>query len=191
GQDAKITCLTLSALVFWLLGYPDQALKRSHEAIDLARQLAHPFRLAWTLNFTAMLHQYCQKEQAVQEQAEALVVLSTEQGFPYWLALGTVWWGWALTKQRRGEEGITKLQQGIADYRATGAELAWSYWLALLAEAYGKEREVEKGLTLIAEALAFIDRTRECMNEAELYRLKGELTLQQSSVHGPESEAEA
>ena len=49
------------------------------------------------------------------------------------------------------------------------------YFLALLAEAYGKVGQVEEGLTALAEALALVDKTGERFYEAELYRLKGSL----------------
>jgi predicted ATPase len=54
------------------------------------------------------------------------------------------------------------------------------YFLALLAEAYGVAGQTEEGLTVLAEALTVVDRTGERFYEAELYRLKGELTLQSS-----------
>jgi predicted ATPase len=79
----------------------------------------------------------------------------------------------------------------LAAYRATGGELWRPYFLSLLAEAYGKVGQVEEGLSALAEALDFVGRTGERFSEAELYRIKGELTLQQSSVRSPESEAEA
>src|SRR5262249_57013350 len=64
------------------------------------------------------------------------------------------------------------------------AEVGRSYYLALLAEAYGKVGPLEEGLSVLAEALAVVDKTRERYYEAELYRLKGELTLQQFKVQG-------
>ena len=79
------------------------------------------------------------------------------------------------------------MRQGLAAYRATGAELGRPYFLALLAEAYGKVGQAEEGLTVLAEALALVDKTGERFYEAELYRLKGELTLAQSSVQSLES----
>ena len=98
------------------------------------------------------------------------------------MALGTILRGWALAEQGQGEEGIAQIRQGLAAYRATGAEVVRPYCLALLAEAYGKVGQVEEGLTVLAEALAVVDKTGERLYEAELYRLKGELTLQQSRV---------
>jgi predicted ATPase len=58
-----------------------------------------------------------------------------------------------------------------------GAEALQSYFLALLAEAYGRDEQVENGLRTVVEALAFVERTEERLYEAELYRLKGELLL--------------
>src|SRR5262249_28054874 len=105
-------------------------------------------------------------------------------GFPFWLAVGTVHRGLALAEQGQVEEGIAQICQGMATMRATGAELERSYYLALLAEAYGKAGQAEEGLTLLDEALAVMHKTGDRFHEAELYRLKGELTLAQSSVQG-------
>jgi len=110
------------------------------------------------------------------------MTLATEQGFPYWLAWGTRVQGWVLTEQGQVEEGIAQMQQGLAAMRAIGTEFSRPYYLALLAEAYGKVGQVEEGLTVLAEALAFVDKTGERVHEAELYRVKGELTLQSRQV---------
>ncbi|HJY82325.1 MAG TPA: hypothetical protein VKK81_14740, partial [Candidatus Binatia bacterium] len=45
----------------------------------------------------------------------------------------------------------------------------------------GKVRQVEEGLTLLAKVLAFMDKTGMRRDEAELYRIKGELTLQRET----------
>jgi predicted ATPase len=68
-------------------------------------------------------------------------------------------------------------------------EVWWPRWLALLAEAYGKGGQVEEGLTVLAEALATVNRSEERMYEAELWRLRGELTLQ-ASAQSTESRAQ-
>lgn len=52
-----------------------------------------------------------------------------------------------------------------------------SYLLALLTEGCGKRKQVEEGLAVLAEALAWVDKTGERFYEAELYRLRGELLL--------------
>jgi hypothetical protein len=51
------------------------------------------------------------------------------------------------------------LGEGIDAYRATGATLESSHWLALLAESCAKARRIEEALGIIREALANIERT--------------------------------
>jgi len=92
-----------------------------------------------------------------------------------------------LAEQGRREEGIVQIRQGITAWQTMGVELQGPYSLALLAEAYGKVGQIEEGLTVLAEALAMVNKNGERWWEAELYRLKGELTLKQSGVRSPES----
>src|SRR5262249_48079372 len=57
-QGPGVTCLTYAALSLWLLGYPDQALHRSKEALTLVRTMSRPFLLAYTLTTVVLLHQF-------------------------------------------------------------------------------------------------------------------------------------
>ena len=106
------------------------------------------------------------------------MTLSTTQGFPQFLAMGTILRSWALAEQGQEEEGIAQIRQGLVAWRATGAELERPHFFALLAEAYEKVGQAEEGLGILAEALALVDKTGERLYEAELYRLKGMLMLQ-------------
>ena len=81
--------------------------------------------------------------------------------------------GWALAEQGQVEEGIAQIQQGLAAYRATGAESGGRIFLPCWPRRMGKVGQVEEGLTVLAEALAQVDKTGERYYEAELYRLKG------------------
>ncbi len=189
GEDAGVVCGSHDAWALWHLGYPDQGLTRSHETVTLAQQMAHPFSLGFALLFAAILHQFRREVCAAQERAEATINLATEQGFPHWRAQGAVLRGWALAHQGQTEEGIAQITQGMMDYRATGAALGQPHYLALLAEAYGTMEQPEAGLTALAEALTLVDTTGERWYDAELYRLKGALLLQQSSDNQTEVES--
>ena len=117
------------------------------------------------------------------------MLLSTEQGFPEWLAIGIILRGWALTRQGLEEEGIAQMCKGLAAYRATGAELWQPYCLSLLAEAYGKVGQAEEGLSVLAEGLVAAHNSGQRSYEAELHRLKGELLLKQTIPDEQEAEA--
>src|SRR5713101_4919544 len=113
-----------------------------------------------------------------------MIALSSEQMFAQWLPEGIIMRGWALAEQGQGKEGIAQMHQGLAAWRATGAGIGWPWFLALLAEAYGEVEQAQEGLTVLAEALATVNKTGEHMYEAELYRLRGQLTLQKFQVSG-------
>jgi class 3 adenylate cyclase/predicted ATPase len=180
--DPRVQGLYYASVTLWHLGYPDQALKRSHEAVAVAAGLSLPFSLAQALGFAASFHSFRREWQIAREQAEAVMTLSTEQGFPFWLAQGTIVRGMALAEQGQVEEGIAQMQQGLAAFRAMGAELVRISHLPRLATAYAKAGQVEEGLRVVAEALAAVDQTGARVSEAELYRLKGQLTLQKFQV---------
>ncbi len=172
-------CFLYGAWTLWLLGYPDQALQKSQEALTLIQELSHPFSLASALDFTALLHQFRREAHQAQEQSETAMALCTEQRITVYLEMGRIIRGWALALQGQGEEGMAEMHQGVAAFRATGAALWVPNFLAMLAEAFGKEGQAEEGLEVIDEALGIIDKTEERYYEAELHRLKGELLLQQ------------
>jgi len=167
------------AIVLWWLGYPDQALQRSHEALTLARELAHPASVVTALFWAAQVHGHRREWQRTSEQAEAALGLAREHGFAFRVAQATLVRGWALVEQGQGEAGLTQICQGLAALRATGSETGGS--LILLAAAYGRVGQIADGLRVAEEALARNER-------AELYRLKGGLLLRRSAEHQAEAE---
>jgi predicted ATPase/DNA-binding winged helix-turn-helix (wHTH) protein len=178
GYDPGVACLTYEAVSLWALGYPTHSSKKMGEAFTLARELPHhPYSLAWAQFIATLLSQYRWERQAVLEHAEAIISLSITQEFPLWAAWATVLQGWALAREGKEKEGLAHMNQGLALCRTMGAELLQSYFLALLAETYEETGQIEEGLTVLAEALATVDRTGEHFWEAELYRLYGELSL--------------
>ena len=189
GGGTGVLCRIYTAWTLWSLGYPDQGLVRSGEAVTLAQQMAHPLSLSIAWGATAMFYQLRREVRAAQERAEAAISLATAQGFPIWMAFGSILYGWTLVHYGQAQEGIAQITQGLMTYRATGAELGRPYLLALLAEAHGTIGEPEAGLDVLKEALALADTTDERWCEAELYRLKGELLLQQNSANQTEAEA--
>jgi predicted ATPase len=136
-----------------------------------------------------MLCQLCRDVQAAQERATAAIALCTEQGFALYLARGTILQGWAIAEQGQGAAGLAQMRQGLVAYQATGAEVFRPYYLAFLAEVYGKVGQTGEGLTLLGEAIAAVHKTGERFCEAELYRLQGELLLVRSAENHGKAEA--
>jgi len=178
GHDPGVVCQGYDVLALWSLGYPDRALRKLHEALTLARELSHAFSTAIALHTATWLHQYRQERQAVKAYAEEKTTLCQQEGFTLWGAVGAIQHGWALSQQGDNGEGLMQMRSALTTYNATGAALAQPYHLGLLAQVYGHRGQVSEGLTLLDEALATVNQTGERYYEAELYRLKGQLTLE-------------
>jgi DNA-binding winged helix-turn-helix (wHTH) protein/predicted ATPase len=178
GYDPGIYARAMEGWVLWLLGYPEQALRRGHDALTLAREQSHPFTLSLTLVTVAVLHHMRREGDATWEQANASLVLSTEHGFPYLMAVGTILQGWGLARVGQAAEGIARMREGLAALRETEAEVFRPYLLALLAESCAHGGQIEAGLSALGEALIAANRQAERFYEAELHRLQGELLLQ-------------
>src|SRR5262249_11421363 len=113
GDDTGVVCHSIAAWTLWSLGYPDQGLARSHDALLLAQQRAQPFSLGFALCWAAVVHQYRREVQATHERAEAAIGLAVEKGFPFFGACGAMLSGWALAHQGQAQEGIAQLRQGL------------------------------------------------------------------------------
>jgi predicted ATPase len=187
GQDSGVACRLFGAVTLWLLGYPDQARQWSEAALTNAQRLLHAFTLNQALCISALLHLLRREAVVAQEQAEAQRALCIEHGFAPYLAWGTIEWGSALAAQGEWAEGLAQIREGLAAYRAIG-RLPWLLFLGLLAEACGRAGQVEEGRQVLHEALEAMQTTEERLYEAEVYRLKGELLLQQSVALQGEAE---
>ncbi|MFQ5849452.1 MAG: AAA family ATPase [Candidatus Binatia bacterium] len=186
GHDPGVCCQTHSARALWLLGYPDQAIQRTRDALTLARELSHPYSFGNALSYAAWVHQHRGEGQAVQERAEAAITLGTEHGFPRWVAQGTSLRGWLVVEQGQWEEGILQMRQAGGVLKV-GREQ--SYFGSLLAEAYLKAGRIKEGLSEVIEALDRAHKSGIRYYEAELHRIEGELLLRQALPADEQGEA--
>jgi predicted ATPase len=102
-----------------------------------------------------------------------LIELSTRQNFAFWLAGGEILRGWARSASGDTAEGMSWIDDGIEDWRATGSTLIVPYYLGLKAEALHLADRASEALEAIREAEALAERSEERWWCAELYRLRG------------------
>lgn len=180
GHDAGVTHRCYLGLTLWHLGYPDQALRIAREACELARTIGHAFSLEHAVDFAAFLYHYCRLGTEVNAMAEEEKTIATEQGFPFWHALGTLHKGAALLLQGRREESLPVLLKGFGAFRATGAEVRVPSYLGLLGDAYMQAARFEDAHKALNEGLTVAEKNDDRCHEPELHRLKGELHLAES-----------
>ena len=155
--DPGVSGLSRLSWTLWMLGYPDQALARSQETLELARQLGHVHSLAMICNFAALLHQLRRESQMVYEHTQAATALAVEHSLHQWRITAFILAGWRLAHHGQGEVGIAQIQQGLADYAAAGATIYRGWYLALLAEAYGCDGQPAAALDALAQAMMLDD----------------------------------
>jgi predicted ATPase len=188
GQDPGVACRAYSAMTLWLLGYPEQALARLHEALVLAHALSHPYSLAFAQSMAAWVSQLRRDVPAVHEHAEACIAFAILQGFPLWAASGTILRGWALAMQAQDKEGMAQLRQCIAARRADQAALHIPYYCTMLADVCDHLGYPANGLQALAEAHTLVEQHEDRWWEAEIHRLRGVLLLRQDVAQQAEAE---
>lgn len=178
GHDSGVSCLCYLARILWFQGHPDQALRRSMEALSLARELAHPFSLAMALAFAALISQLRQEVLATCKLAEEGIAVSRAQHYAFYLAMAKVLHGWARVELHQEESYLAEIEEGLRVWRATGTQLFRPHLLALLAEAYATVERAAEGLQVLHEALGAAQMSGKRFYQAELYRLQGILLMQ-------------
>jgi predicted ATPase len=186
GLHPQNNAQSLLGSVLFCLGFPDQALARSNAAIAEARRVAHPPSLAVSLALGARLLSLVGDNAALDELADELAAVATEQSFPHWRAEGAIYRGWVTVNNGDVAEGISLLRSGSIAFRATGAEVFMPHYITLLAGACEIAGHVEEAVTLLDEALQIVERTGERWFAAELNRHKGQLLLQQGHPEAAE-----
>jgi predicted ATPase len=156
------------------------------EAISLAKELNDTHALAEALFCAAVLSQ---SDPAQAERfASDLIEVSTRHSFGFWLACGAVLRGWARSASGNTAEGLSWIEDGIRDYRATGSMLMLPYFLGLKARALHLADRTPEALEAINEAEALVERLEARHMCATLHTLRGVFL---STVGADETQIEA
>jgi predicted ATPase len=175
--DPKVVCLDYLARTLFPLGFVEEAHRRNDEAVAEARRIAHYNSLALPLFFGGTLRQMAGCRNDVEVRADELIRLAEEARFRFWLAGGTILRGWAAAEAGDIEGGVQAMQDGLAEWQATGAEYMVPYFLTLVAEVHTRSGRATDAVRLLQEAVHRIERSGERWFEAETYRAIGDAHL--------------
>src|SRR5262249_20419393 len=121
--DLRVASQSFIPWILLLLGYAHQAVPPSRQALAYARELSHPYSLAFALHVNCIYQQIRGSARMLREQSKELVALATEQGFPHFVGSGTCFQGWAaIALGGSVADAIETIRRGLAMKRATGAE---------------------------------------------------------------------
>ena len=176
GHDPGMACRAMGARGVWILGYPDQALRMSQEAIALGQQLSHPFSKGFALACAAGVHAYRREVEMIHERAEGAMAIAADHSFAHLWAWGAHLRARALTEQGQMEDTMALMRRvQAADLNMKNDQTVGLAGAALM---FRKMGQLEKALSMLDMALVLVDETGERIYEAELHRLRGELILE-------------
>jgi class 3 adenylate cyclase len=173
------------AWVFWILGYPDQAVRQEASYLDL---LSRPVNFdTRVLVINAVMATHCdllRDYRGMRERAESLVAHGREYSFPWPLGMGLVRFG-RIEVEEGNFSGLETMLEGMRTLRET-MKVSYDVSCCLLAEAYLAAGRAKEGIAVLNEAIARSTEQEQRAFEAEMHRLKGELQI----ISGAQNDAE-
>ena len=186
GPSSGVSSYTTSAFLLWSLGFPDRAVERAARAVELAEQMNHPFTLAYTRFHVGLLDLWRREYRLVLVRGSGVLELAEEHDYPIWRALGLGLEGVGMTGLGRADEGLARIDRGVALYQGLKTPpVFWPLLLSVKAAALALSGRPEGGLELIDEAVA-ITGVRN-IQFPDFALLKGDLLLALADAEAAES----
>jgi predicted ATPase len=176
GQDIGVSAIVMLSWALWHRGYPDQSARAADRALACSRQLGHAPTLAYASYFAGMAAVFARDVATACAYGNDCVALASEHGFAQWAANGRILQDWADAQKCPATTGIAGIRDGMAAAEATGARVGTPLFLTLLAEPLAFAGKIEEGLAALDDALARAAASGETGWDAEINRLRGELT---------------
>ena len=142
----------------------------------ISRELGHAHTLAYASWFAGMAAVFARDVATACAHSNDCVALAGEHGFAGWVSYGRILQGWANAQRDEATIGIARIRDGMAAAEATGARLLMPFHLTMLAEALAFAGKIEEDLATLDHALASAAAFGERGWDAEIHRLRGELT---------------
>jgi DNA-binding SARP family transcriptional activator/predicted ATPase len=180
GMSPSVVGLAYLAHCLWLMGYLEQADQCSQEACDLAAEINVPMTTCYAISRSIWQNAFAGEIEAIPSQAGKLLQITQQHELRSFELAAIFFMEWV--KNQSGDssvEVIDKMCRAMEEYKSLGTLLNRTTFLNLFAQACGKAGQIERGLAALDESIAGGEKTGERWFEAEAYRLKGDLLLQQ------------
>ena len=175
GEEASLLPRTHEFYALWMVGRPEEAVRKSDALVAAVEALRAPFMLAYTLLFVMTLWRELREPEQAERLAMRLLALADEHGFAFLHAAVYFGLGWIACLRGDLEGGTAQIQSALGLHAATGARLPRAFYMIYLIEAYLMSGRLAEGLDACGEALALSETQLDVYYDAELLRLQGEI----------------
>ena len=176
GPNPGVVANAVSGLLRWTAGLADSAVTRMEHAIHLARDLDHPYSMAYALHHASVLHVSRLDFTSVAARADESLRLAMAHDYPVWRALALMFHGAAMVASGQPDAGLAEIEQGFTLYRELSTPpVFWPGLLMIRATAYGMAGDVDRAFMLMREAADNLQKNDPL--EAEVAIASGDLLL--------------
>jgi len=187
-ENPAVAALSVLPLTLWLLGRPDEAVRRKEQGLALAEELGHPFNIAFVHVWSAALHQWRREPERAAEHARAAVGICDDHGFDAWGRAAKVHLSIALGAMSETETALALFESVRPILENSGTVCFTSYFVSGVAETLRVAGMFDQALELIAAALKIASDHDERFYKAEIYRQRGITRLAQADGNAEEGE---
>jgi predicted ATPase len=189
GQDHRVTVLSWRALASWVLGYPEKAVADTGHALKDAREIGQAGTLMFALAHASTSHIYCGNYATANALLDELVVLADGKGAFYWKAGGLMRQGSLLALTGKAADAAQMIASRITARRSAEATQLMPWYLSYLTRAYAELGQFDDAWRSIRDAITAVETTKECLWEAEVHRIAGEIALKSPEPDAVKAEA--
>jgi hypothetical protein len=119
GHDPAVCGKGQGAMMLWLLGYPDQAVREARGGVVIAETLSHVPSVCHAWWWAAIVYQIRRDLSAVLDLAGRLLAIGAEHGLSQYQHIGGIVHGWACADLADIEEGLSELRPAVMSYGGT------------------------------------------------------------------------
>jgi len=172
GESPRVICQEYLALVHLVCGEPDRALELVSNAVTIGEKLGHPFTLARTLTWAAVVRAYRREVEECMRLAQGGLAPSRAQNFVVWSASASILLAWS-DALHGDTNAVARMHSGIVAWRSADIMLYLPMYMGLYADAalrIGQPQGVDDEL---ADAERQARASGEMFAFPELLRLQG------------------
>jgi predicted ATPase len=184
----SVNILVMLSHAQWLTGQAEQAAATAETILAYGQAANHELSLSIALAWNCLLYLWLGRDDDCARHTAMLDELVEQHGIVTWRPIATFCRG-ALAVRRAPDAvaGIDELLRAIGQFRAFGHRARLPWYLAVLAEALGRQGRLAEAATQIADALALAAVQNEQWCMPELLRIQAFLATAQGQPEIAES----
>ncbi|HYD46765.1 MAG TPA: hypothetical protein VEB21_00365, partial [Terriglobales bacterium] len=172
--DLGVMLYSQRAAASFASGLLRQAGEAVERAMAMARELRHPFNLAYAATWAAAYESTMGRWQEAIARADEAIDVADNYDFPFWGGVARIFRGHARAQIGYIEEGLAELRHGLDLWSGTGAKIATTMYCNLHAEACLLAGDIEGARAGLDRGAAYAEETDEHVFAAETLRLGAE-----------------